>query len=121
MHPTEKSVYTACQGIVYRYACTVLTAVYCVDILLSFFQQLMSRLNCFVLRPAAVPIRLQDPEDEEIPEEIETDELMRSLAPKQMVAPRFRWRRSRWLRNCPVALYEGDITPGKPEFAVRYV
>lgn len=102
-------------------ACTVLTAVYCVDILLSFFQQLMSRLNCFVLRPAAVPIRLQDPEDEEIPEEIETDELMRSLAPKQMVAPRFRWRRSRWLRNCPVALYEGDITPGKPEFAVRYV
>lgn len=98
-------------------ACTVSTAKYC--IYYNFLQQLMSRLNCFVLRPAAVPIRLQDPEDEEIPEEIETDELMRSLAPKQMVAPRFRWRRSRWLRNCPVALYEGDITPGKPEFAVR--
>ena len=79
----------------------------------------MTRLSCFVLRPAAVPIRLQDPEDEDIPEDIDTDELMRTLAPKEMVAPRFRWRRSRWLRNCPVALAEGNLTPGKPEFAVR--
>jgi len=72
-----------------------------------------------VLRPAACPIRLHDPEEEEIPEEIDTDELMRSLASKQMVAPRFRWRRSRWLRNCPVALQEGNIIPGKPDLAVR--
>ena len=79
----------------------------------------MARLNCFVLRPAAVPIRLQDPEEDEIPEEVETDELMRTLAPKQMVAPRYRWRRSRWLRNCPVALSEGSVTQGKPDFAVR--
>ena len=77
------------------------------------------RLNCFVLRPAAVPIRLQEADDEELPEDVETDELMRSLAPKQMVAPRFRWRRSRWLRNCPVALSEGNVIQGKPEFAVR--
>ena len=80
----------------------------------------MSRLNCFVLRPAAVPIRLQDPEDDEVPEEIETDELLRSLAPKQMVAPRYRWRRSKWLRSCPVALSEGNVIQGKPDFAVRY-
>ena len=90
--------------------------------LLSYFQQLMSRLGCFVLRPAAVPIRLLDPqEDDEIPEDIDTDDLMRQLGPKRFVAPRFRWRRSRWLRNCPVALHEGDIVPGKPEFAVRLV
>jgi len=82
-------------------------------------QQLQSRLNCFVLRPAAVPMRLHDPEEEEIPEEIDTDELMRSLAPKQMVAPRYRWRRSKWLRNCPVALHEGNIVAGKPDMAVR--
>ena len=79
----------------------------------------MTRLSCFVLRPAAVPIRLVDTEDDELPEDIDTDELMRTLAPKKMVAPRFRWRRSRWLRYCPVALAEGNLTPGKPEFAVR--
>ena len=74
-----------------------------------------------MLRPAAVPIRLQDPEDDEVPEDIDTDELMRSLAPKEMVAPRYRWRRSRWLRYCPVALAEGNLAQGKPEFAVRCV
>ncbi len=79
----------------------------------------MSRLGCFVLRPAAVPQRLLDPEDDEIPEDAETDELMRALGPKLMVAPRFRWRRSRWLRYCPVAMSEGNMIPGKPEFAVR--
>ena len=77
------------------------------------------RLNCFVLRPAAVPVRLQDQEDEELPEDTDPDELLRSLASRHMIAPRYRWRRSRWLRNCPVALSEGNLVPGKPEFAVR--
>ena len=81
----------------------------------------MQLLDTFVLRPAAVPQRLQDMEDEELPEDMDTDELMRTIAPKQMVAPRYRWRRSRWLRNCPVALAEGNIVAGKPENAVRYV
>ncbi|KAK7500075.1 hypothetical protein BaRGS_00008622, partial [Batillaria attramentaria] len=85
------------------------------------FKQLLQMLNCFVIRPAACPLRLQDAEEEEIPEEIETDELMRTLAPKLMVAPRFRWRRSRWLRLCPVALHEGNKVPGKPEFAVSFL
>ena len=79
------------------------------------------RLSCFCLRPAAVPMRLLDPEDEEPPEEMETDELMRSMAPKGMVAPRYRWRRSRWLRNCPVAMSEGNLIPGKPEFTVSFL
>ncbi|XP_041351641.1 adenylate kinase 9-like isoform X3 [Gigantopelta aegis] len=85
------------------------------------FKQLMQRLECFVLRPAAVPTRLFEPEEEDVPEDIETDELMRAMAPKQMVAPRFRWRRSRWLRNCPVALFEGNIVGGKPEFVVSFL
>ncbi len=79
----------------------------------------MSRLKCFVLRPAAVVQRLFDEEDEDVPEDMETEELMRMLAPRKMVAPRFRWRRSRWLKFCPVALAQGNLTPGKPEFAVR--
>ena len=79
----------------------------------------MARLACFPVRPAVVPIRLQDPEEEELPEDIETDELMRALSGRDMVAPRFRWRRSRWLRYCPVAMAEGNLLQGKPEFAVR--
>lgn len=78
----------------------------------------MARLSCYVLRPAAVPIPLSDPDDEEAAEELETDELLRSMASKNMVAPRFRWRRSRWLRNCPVALSEGNLTPGKAQYTV---
>jgi adenylate/nucleoside-diphosphate kinase len=81
----------------------------------------MSLLGCFVLRPAAIPIRLQDPDDEELPDDIDTDELLRSLASKQMVAPRHRWRRSRWGRYCPVALAEGNLLLGKPEFGVSFL
>ena len=73
-----------------------------------------------MLRPAAVPIRLLDGEEEDLPEDIDTDELMRTLAPKKFVAPRPRWRRSRWLQYCPVAMAEGNLLKGKPEFAVRY-
>ena len=77
------------------------------------------RLDCFVLRPAAVPLKLLDADDDEIPDDVETDDLMRQLGPKQMVAPRYRWRRSKWLRQCPVALAEGNVQQGKPEYAVR--
>lgn len=86
---------------------------------LILHKELMSRLACFVLRPAAIPIRLQDGEEEELPDEIDTDDLLRSLAPKQMVAPRHRWRRSKWGRYCPVSLAEGNLLLGKPEFGVR--
>ena len=77
------------------------------------------RLDCFVLRPAAVPIRLLDGEEEEIPEEVDTDDLLRQLSSKKTVSSKYRWRRSRWLRQCPVSLAEGNVAQGKPEFAVR--
>lgn len=78
------------------------------------------RLQCFVLRRAAVVQRIYDPEDEEMPEDIETEDLVRAMANRKVPAPRFRWRRSRWLRYCPVALAEGNLVMGKPEFTVRY-
>ncbi|XP_077409567.1 adenylate kinase 9 isoform X2 [Vanacampus margaritifer] len=37
-----------------------------------------------------------------------------------MLVPGFRWRRSRWGRSCPVALKEGRLVPGKPEFSVGF-
>ena len=84
-------------------------------------QELLNRLHCFVLRPAATVNRLIDPEEDEVSDDIDTDELMRSMGPKNMIAPRYRWRRSRWLRFCPVALSEGNIVQGKAEFTVRSV
>lgn len=71
---------------------------------------------------AIVPLRLQGgDEEEDIPDDTETDDLLRTLAATETVAPRFRWRRSRWGRVCPVALYEGNVVQGSPQFAVRYV
>ncbi|NXS86999.1 KAD9 kinase, partial [Erpornis zantholeuca] len=49
------------------------------------------------------------------------DELLRALSSYQLIAPRYRWRRSRWGQVCPVALKEGDIVMGNPEFAVSFL
>ncbi|NWX34463.1 KAD9 kinase, partial [Notiomystis cincta] len=49
------------------------------------------------------------------------DELFRALSSYKLIAPRYRWRRSRWGQVCPVALKEGDIVMGKPEFAVSFL
>lgn len=77
-----------------------------------------------------LPVHLADPpeageEGEEIEpepvEDLETDELMRTLASKFAPSAQHRWRRSRWLRTCPVALADGDIIPGKTEFTVACV
>ena len=84
----------------------------------NLFKELMMKLNTYVLRRAAVPIRLQNQDEEDIPEDIETEELMRTLGGTNVVAPRYRWRRSRWARMCPVELQRGNVVPGKPEFAV---
>ncbi|NXA70784.1 KAD9 kinase, partial [Mohoua ochrocephala] len=49
------------------------------------------------------------------------DELFRALSSYKLIAPRYRWRRSRWGQVCPVALKEGDIVMGHPEFAVSFL
>ena len=84
------------------------------------FKELLMRLSCFVLRPAAAPIVLKQPDDELI-EDMETEDLMRVLSSKCRLAPRYRWRRSRWERYCPVAMAEGNLVQGKPEFAVSFL
>ena len=96
-------------------------------------QQVSDRLSCFPIRPAVLPTVLSEPpeeqaeEDDEEPmeaeptEELETDELMRSMATRLTPSARFRWRRSRWLRTCPVALADGHLVAGKTDFTVSYV
>ncbi|NXQ40639.1 KAD9 kinase, partial [Catharus fuscescens] len=49
------------------------------------------------------------------------DELFRALSSCKLIAPRYRWRRSRWGQVCPVALKEGEILMGNPEFAVSFL
>ncbi|NXK62153.1 KAD9 kinase, partial [Sylvietta virens] len=51
----------------------------------------------------------------------EQDELLRALSSYKLIAPRYRWRRSRWGQVCPVALKEGDIVMGNPQFAVSFL
>lgn len=80
----------------------------------------MMKLNTFKLNHALVPLRLQGGEEgDEISDDTETDDLLRTLAATEMVAPKFRWRRSRWGRACPVALKEGNIAQGVAQFSVR--
>ncbi|NWQ87082.1 KAD9 kinase, partial [Burhinus bistriatus] len=49
------------------------------------------------------------------------DELFRVLSSYELIAHRYRWRRSRWGQACPVALKEGDIVMGNPDLAVSFL
>lgn len=80
----------------------------------------MTKLNTFGLNRALTTLRLQGENSEEISNDADEDDMLRSLAAAEMVAPRFRWRRSRWARLCPVELCAGNIVNGLPQFAVRY-
>ncbi|KAL7872074.1 hypothetical protein SRHO_G00070570 [Serrasalmus rhombeus] len=86
----------------------------------ELFGCVMARLESMAVRRAAVPVRLLL-EEEELPEETDMEELLRMLSSRNTVVPGFRWRRSRWSCTCPVALKEGKIIRGKPEFSVGFL
>ena len=98
---------------------------------MPFLQEIKTRLNCFVLRLAAVPQVLQDvpegegeeEEEQQVPndtplEDADYDELLRTLGTKGVVGQRYKWRRSKWQGLCPVALSEGRLAQGKTACAV---
>ncbi|XP_039603846.1 adenylate kinase 9 isoform X2 [Polypterus senegalus] len=91
------------------------------DTMLRLLESVISRLEFMGLKRAAVPKRLMQSEEEEESDEIDTDELLRTLTGTNTVAPGYRWRRSRWNTSCPVALKEGTIKSGKQEFAVGFI
>jgi hypothetical protein len=99
----------------------------------ALLQELKARLDCFVLRAAAVPQLLRDTpegEEEEMGEEEEQppsetpledadyEELLRTLGNRGVVGAKYKWRRSRWQGLCPVALSEGRLAQGKTQCAV---
>uniref|UniRef100_A0A3P8YJJ5 Nucleoside-diphosphate kinase n=1 Tax=Esox lucius TaxID=8010 RepID=A0A3P8YJJ5_ESOLU len=49
------------------------------------------------------------------------EELLPTLCSCKTVVPGFKWRRSRWGRACPVALKEGKMVKGRPEFSVGFL
>ncbi|XP_044146654.1 adenylate kinase 9 [Bufo gargarizans] len=87
----------------------------------ELFVSVLSRLESLGLRHGAVVMKLHNSEEEESVEGLDSDELMRTLSSYRMIAPRYRWRRSRWGTLCPVALKEGYIRKGLAEFAVSFL
>ncbi|CAH8633804.1 unnamed protein product [Heterobilharzia americana] len=91
----------------------------------ELFYNLLVKLQGMNLYPSVAPMRFFGPsaeeEEEVIPEDMDTEELFQTLAIKKMPGPRARWRKSPWKRLCPVALYEGQLSVGKPEFTVGYL
>ena len=85
--------------------------------------QLMSKLAALDLPRANVPILLRC--EDEAPEELATEELaenwLRRVREVNKPAAKFRWRRSKWGRYCPVALAQGEIATGAPELSLAFL
>ncbi|XP_075872948.1 adenylate kinase 9 isoform X2 [Nelusetta ayraudi] len=81
----------------------------------------MFRLGSMAIKCIPVPAILRQTDKDEPGPDVETDELLRLRSSAMVVASGFRWRRSRWGRNCPVALKEGHVVPGQPEFSVSFL
>ncbi|KAM9316639.1 adenylate kinase 9 [Gastrophryne carolinensis] len=87
----------------------------------ELFASVVARLEYMGVRRGAVVMQLYNPEQEESLEGLEDDELLRTLSGFRMIAPWYRWRRSRWGTFCPVSLKEGYIKKGLPEFSVSFL
>ncbi|CAF1144837.1 unnamed protein product [Adineta ricciae] len=115
------------------------------------FQQLLERLSAYPIRRAAVVQRFFPPEEEEEEvhhdgdemgeegeededgekpgraeeappaDEMDTEELMLSLAGSNVLSNGYKWQRSRWLRVDPVALKQGNRVSGRQEFSVHFM
>ncbi|XP_041873216.1 adenylate kinase 9-like isoform X2 [Corvus kubaryi] len=85
------------------------------------FEAVVGRLQSMDVQNAAPITRLKSEQEEETLEGKQNDELFRALSSYKLIAPRYRWRRSRWGQVCPVALKEGDIVMGNAEFAVSFL
>ncbi|XP_056422277.1 adenylate kinase 9 isoform X3 [Hyla sarda] len=87
----------------------------------ELFVSVLLRLESLDLRHGSVVMKLYNSEEEDSVEGLDGDELMRTLSSYRMIAPRYRWRRSRWGTLCPVALKEGYIRKGLAEFSVSFL
>ncbi|XP_035294322.1 adenylate kinase 9 [Cricetulus griseus] len=86
----------------------------------ELFLTVIDRLKYLNLRRAAIVTKLQSTE-EEINDIIDTEELFRTLSAYKLIAPRYRWHRSRWARSCPISLKDGNIYSGSVDCAVSFL
>ncbi|XP_061587402.1 adenylate kinase 9 [Cololabis saira] len=78
-----------------------------------------SHLESMAVKYVSVPVLLRNDDDEDLSEDITTAKLLRMMSSRTVV-PGFRRTVSRWGRTCPVALKEGKVIPGRPEFSVGF-
>ncbi|XP_008395990.1 adenylate kinase 9 isoform X2 [Poecilia reticulata] len=86
----------------------------------ELYLSVMARLETMAIKPVSVPILLSQHVEEELTDTISTEDLLRYMTSIRIVAPGFRWRRSRWGRICPVALKEGNIIQGEIDLCVGF-
>ncbi|KAH0508523.1 Adenylate kinase 9 [Microtus ochrogaster] len=84
------------------------------------FMTVIERLKYLNLRRAAIITKLQSTE-EEMNDIIDTEELFRTLSSYKLIAPRYRWYRSKWGRSCPMALKDGNIYSGSADYSVSFL
>ncbi|XP_014868942.1 PREDICTED: adenylate kinase 9 isoform X2 [Poecilia mexicana] len=86
----------------------------------EMYLSVMARLGTMAIKPVSVPVLLSQHVEEELTDTIATEDLLRFMTSIRIVAPGFRWRRSRWARICPVALKEGNIIQGETDLCVGF-
>ncbi|XP_043962483.1 adenylate kinase 9 isoform X2 [Gambusia affinis] len=86
----------------------------------ELYMSVMARLETMAIKPVSVPVLLSQHVEEELPDTISTENFLRFMTSIRIVAPGFRWRRSRWGRICPVALKEGSIIEGLTDLCVGF-
>ncbi|XP_075801076.1 adenylate kinase 9 [Microtus pennsylvanicus] len=84
------------------------------------FMTVIERLKYLNLKRAAIITKLQSTE-EEMNDTIDTEDLFRTLSSYKLIAPRYRWCRSKWGRSCPMALKDGNICSGSADYSVSFL
>uniref|UniRef100_A0A0X3NG87 Adenylate kinase 9 n=1 Tax=Schistocephalus solidus TaxID=70667 RepID=A0A0X3NG87_SCHSO len=88
----------------------------------DMYLSVMTQLRALPVRPAVPPHQFFPPTDEEeVPEDVEYEELIQTLATKRMPTEHARWQISPWQSLCPVQLYNGILENGKAQFSVGFL
>jgi adenylate/nucleoside-diphosphate kinase len=97
-------------------------------------KQLIQRLQSYVIRKAARPMRINEPfvinsEEEEgatdqgssFIDPTEMEEILNGLQYKRRLNSKYKWHRSKFSYYCPVSLKNGKIISGKPDYAATFL
>lgn len=92
-------------------------------------KQLIMRLQSYIIRKAAKPLRMNDAVDateeegggDHFVDSGEIEETLNALQSKKRLASKFKWRRSKCSYYCPVSLKDGKIINGRAEYAASFL